>query len=119
MRVIGLIDLDAFYAQCEAVRLGLPASTTPIVVLQWQMVLAVSYPARKLGIKRGMFYNDCKHHSDCYFIHVETYSVDDSIGDQFGDQFGNQFDVEKLEDVDGVRNLVEDGSKHDTDENGE
>jgi DNA polymerase eta len=82
MRVIGLIDLDAFYAQCEAVRLGLPPSTTALVVLQWSMVLAVSYPARALGIKRGMYYNDIKQHSACYFIHVETYSID-SEDEQF------------------------------------
>ena len=53
-RVILLLDLDCFYAACECVRLGLDARTTPLALLQWNSVLAVTYPARKkYGIKRG------------------------------------------------------------------
>ena len=77
-RVIGLIDLDCFYAQCESIRLGLSPST-PLVVLQWSMTLAVSYAARQLGIKRGNSYHDIKHHKSVVFIHVETYSVSEDI----------------------------------------
>ena len=53
-RVVLLLDLDCFYAQCECIRLGFEASTTSLALLQWNSVLAVTYPARsKYGIKRG------------------------------------------------------------------
>lgn len=34
LRVIAHVDLDAFYAQCEMVRLGLP-DDQPLAVQQW------------------------------------------------------------------------------------
>ena len=51
LRVIAHIDLDAFYAQCEQIRLGLPDST-PLAVQQWQGLIAINYPARKFGLTR-------------------------------------------------------------------
>ncbi|KAJ3389424.1 DNA-directed DNA polymerase eta rad30 [Entophlyctis sp. JEL0112] len=50
-RVILHIDLDAFYAQVEQVRLDLPA-TVPIAVQQWQGLIAVNYPARACGLNK-------------------------------------------------------------------
>jgi DNA polymerase eta len=51
LRVIAHIDLDAFYAQCETVRLGL-AEDQPLAVQQWSGLIAVNYPARKFGVTR-------------------------------------------------------------------
>ncbi|KHO00942.1 sister chromatid cohesion protein Eso1 [Metarhizium album ARSEF 1941] len=51
LRVIAHIDLDAFYAQCEMVRLGIPEDK-PLAVQQWQGLIAVNYPARDWGIGR-------------------------------------------------------------------
>ena len=51
LRVVAHIDLDAFYAQCEMIRLGV-AEDQPLVVQQWQGLIAVNYPARKFGISR-------------------------------------------------------------------
>src|SRR3954470_14635964 len=51
LRVIAHIDLDAFYAQCEMIRLGV-AEDQPLAVQQWSGLIAVNYPARKLGITR-------------------------------------------------------------------
>ncbi|KAF2803233.1 DNA/RNA polymerase, partial [Mytilinidion resinicola] len=51
LRVIAHVDLDAFYAQCEQVRLHLPAST-PLAVQQWQGLIAINYPARAFGLGR-------------------------------------------------------------------
>ncbi|KAF4969739.1 hypothetical protein FSARC_3082 [Fusarium sarcochroum] len=51
LRVIAHIDLDAFYAQCEMVRLGIPEDK-PLAVQQWQGLIAVNYPAREYGIGR-------------------------------------------------------------------
>ncbi|KAK5998973.1 N-acetyltransferase eso1 [Cladobotryum mycophilum] len=51
LRVIAHIDLDAFYAQCEMVRLGIPEDK-PLAVQQWQGLIAVNYAARKWGIGR-------------------------------------------------------------------
>ncbi|KAM0343537.1 hypothetical protein ACHAPU_008432 [Fusarium lateritium] len=53
LRVVALVDYDAFYAQVETVRLGLEP-TKPLAVRQWNAVIAVNYPAREYGIKRGM-----------------------------------------------------------------
>lgn len=51
LRCVAHIDLDAFYAQCEQVRLGLPEDT-PVAVQQWQGLIAINYPARKFGLGR-------------------------------------------------------------------
>ncbi|RDA94699.1 hypothetical protein CP533_6719 [Ophiocordyceps camponoti-saundersi (nom. inval.)] len=51
LRVIAHIDLDAFYAQCEMVRLAIPEDK-PLAVQQWQGLIAVNYPAREAGISR-------------------------------------------------------------------
>ncbi|KAL6871378.1 DNA/RNA polymerase [Trichoderma novae-zelandiae] len=51
LRVIAHVDLDAFYAQCEMVRLGIPEDK-PLAVQQWQGLIAINYPARKWQIGR-------------------------------------------------------------------
>lgn len=53
LRVIALIDFDAFYAQCEAVRLNLP-SDQPLAVQQWNAIIALNYAAKAAGLRRGM-----------------------------------------------------------------
>ena len=75
-RVVLLLDLDCFYAQCERIRLGFTESTDhetcPIALLQWDSVLAVSYPARKFGIKRGDSWEAVRTKSKgkCLAVHV-------------------------------------------------
>ncbi|KAJ9155371.1 Sister chromatid cohesion protein Eso1 [Pleurostoma richardsiae] len=59
LRVIAHIDLDAFYAQCEMVRLGV-AEDQPLAVQQWQGLIAINYPARKFGIGRMCTVADAK-----------------------------------------------------------
>ncbi|KAI0838282.1 sister chromatid cohesion protein Eso1 [Hypoxylon sp. FL0890] len=59
LRVIAHIDLDAFYAQCEMVRLGI-AEDQPLAVQQWQGLIAVNYPARAFGIGRHCTVTDAK-----------------------------------------------------------
>lgn len=51
LAVIGLIDMNAFFAQVEQVRLG-KSVDDPVVCAQWQSLIAVSYAARKYGIGR-------------------------------------------------------------------
>lgn len=41
LRVIAHCDIDAAYAQFEAVRLGVP-DDTPLIVIQWETIIAVS-----------------------------------------------------------------------------
>ncbi|KAL7701003.1 DNA polymerase eta [Lotmaria passim] len=53
MRCIAHLDMDCFYAQVEAVRLGIDCRTVPLVLSQWDCPIAVNYPARSYGIKRG------------------------------------------------------------------
>jgi len=73
LRVIALCDSDAFYAACEMVRLGVDKET-PLVVLQWDSLIAVNYPARKYGISRMDKKKDalkrCPH---LVVVHVATY----------------------------------------------
>ncbi|KAI1110372.1 sister chromatid cohesion protein Eso1 [Nemania sp. NC0429] len=59
LRVIAHVDLDAFYAQCEMVRLGIDHEQ-PLAVQQWQGLIAINYPARKFGIGRHCTVTEAK-----------------------------------------------------------
>ena len=79
LRVIAHVDLDAFYAQCEQVRLGL-AADQPLAVQQWydsiastsatyfyadmlfirEGLIAINYPSRKFGLTRMMTPTEAK-----------------------------------------------------------
>ncbi|KAI0017887.1 sister chromatid cohesion protein Eso1 [Xylariomycetidae sp. FL0641] len=59
LRVIAHVDLDAFYAQCEMVRLGI-AEDQPLAVQQWQGLIAINYPAREYGIGRHCTLTDAR-----------------------------------------------------------
>ena len=73
LRVVALCDSDAFYAACEQVRLGIDPSE-PLVVLQWQALIAVNYPARRYGISRMDHIKDAKERCPhLNVIHVATY----------------------------------------------
>lgn len=48
LRVIAHIDLDAFYAQCEMVRLGV-AEDQPLAVQQWSVVSPCAQGASRLA----------------------------------------------------------------------
>ncbi len=75
-RVILLLDLDCFYAQCETVRLGLDPST-PLCLLQWNSALAVNYPAReKFQLKRGASFEEILKASagECVALHLPVVS---------------------------------------------
>ncbi|KAG7751116.1 hypothetical protein KL912_000249 [Ogataea haglerorum] len=51
LSVIGHIDINAYFAQYEQIRLGLTPQD-PVVCLQWNSLIAVSYAAREYGISR-------------------------------------------------------------------
>lgn len=73
LRVIAHIDLDAFYAQCEMVRLG-TSRTTPLAVRQWDSLIAVNYPARDFGITRMISASEArKLCPDLVLQHVATF----------------------------------------------
>ncbi|GIC89574.1 DNA-directed DNA polymerase eta [Aspergillus udagawae] len=73
LRVIAHIDLDAFYAQCEMVRLGTPQET-PLAVRQWDSLIAINYPARSFGISRMMSASEAqKHCPEIVLQHVATF----------------------------------------------
>ena len=59
LRVIAHIDLDAFYAQCETIRLGIDPGT-PLAVQQWQGLIAINYPARAFGLSRHVTITEAK-----------------------------------------------------------
>ncbi len=51
LAIIAHIDINAFFAQVEQIRLGLTRND-PVVCVQWSSLIAVSYAARKYGINR-------------------------------------------------------------------
>lgn len=51
LSVLCHIDVNCFYAQVEAVRCGY-TKDDPVVCVQWNSIVAVSYAARKYGITR-------------------------------------------------------------------
>lgn len=84
LRVIAHIDLDAFYAQCETVRLGLDP-TKPLAVQQWQGLIAINYPARAYGLNRHVTVAEAKEKCpELICQHVATWKEGDvtwSYGD--------------------------------------
>lgn len=79
LRVVALCDSDAFYAACERVRLELDPSV-PIVVQQWESLIAVSYPAREFGISRMDKIKDAKKKCpNLLAVHVATYKEGEKV----------------------------------------
>lgn len=77
LRVIAHIDLDAFYAQCETVRLGLPEDQ-PLAVQQWQGIIAINYPARAFGLSRFVDIKKAKEECPQLILqHVATWREGD------------------------------------------
>lgn len=77
LRVIALIDLDAFYAQCEMVRLGVP-SDQPLAVQQWQGLIAINYAARAFGLSRHVTCAEAKKACPSIILqHVATWKEGD------------------------------------------
>ena len=77
LRVIALIDLDAFYCQCERIRLGLPEDQ-PLAVRQWDGLIAVNYPARAAGCTRFIDIKEAKRVCpDIILQHVATWKEGD------------------------------------------
>ena len=78
LRVISHIDLDAFYAQCETVRLGLDPSF-PLAVQQWQGLIAINYPARAFGLNRHVTITEAKEKCpEIICQHVATWKEGDT-----------------------------------------
>lgn len=67
LAVIAHIDLDAFYAQCLQVRGGYDP-TEPLGCRQWNALIAINYPARKYGLKRGVSCDEAR--ALCPSIHL-------------------------------------------------
>jgi DNA polymerase eta len=78
LRVIALCDSDAFYAGCEMVRLGVDPEQ-PLVVSQWDSIIAVNYPSRKFGITRMDKVKDAQQRCpNLMVVHVATYKEGDA-----------------------------------------
>jgi len=78
LRVIALIDFDAFYAQCETVRLGLPPDQ-PLCVQQWNAVIALNYAAKAAGLKRIISPDEARLRCpEVVLQHVATWREGDS-----------------------------------------
>ncbi|CBZ41028.1 uncharacterized protein, partial [Leishmania mexicana MHOM/GT/2001/U1103] len=80
MRCIAHIDMDCFYAQVEAVRLGVDCRVTPFALVQWGSFIAVNYPARARGVKRFCLSPDevRRELPDVQMSHIATYAMGES-----------------------------------------
>ncbi|GAM89144.1 hypothetical protein ANO11243_071790 [Dothideomycetidae sp. 11243] len=77
LRVIAHVDLDAFYAQCEMVRLGL-SPDQPLAVQQWQGLIAINYAARAFGLSRHVTCAEAKKACpEIILQHVATWKEGD------------------------------------------
>lgn len=89
LRVIAHIDLDAFYAQCEMVRLGVSADQ-PLAVQQWQGLIAINYPARAFGLSRHVTASEAqKLCPEIICQHVATWKEGDERWAYHDDAFKN------------------------------
>ncbi|KIX10245.1 uncharacterized protein Z518_01326 [Rhinocladiella mackenziei CBS 650.93] len=95
LRVIALIDYDAFYAQCEMVRLGV-AENQPLAVQQWQGIIAINYPAREFGLNRHVTVNEAKTKCPKIVIqHVATWREGDDKW-AYRDDAANHIQTDKV-----------------------
>ncbi|CAM6090320.1 unnamed protein product [Calypogeia fissa] len=75
------VDLDAFYAAVEQVRLGIPKEK-PLAVQQWRGLIAINYAARAAGITRHERADQAlKKCPELILVHVETIGEDGGIND--------------------------------------
>jgi DNA polymerase eta len=89
LRVIAHVDLDAFYAQCETVRLGIDPSL-PLAVQQWQGLIAINYPARAFGLSRHVTSTEAlKQCPNLILQHVATWKEGDEKWAYHEDSFKN------------------------------
>jgi DNA polymerase eta len=89
LRVIAHVDLDAFYAQCETVRLGIDPSL-PLAVQQWQGLIAINYPARAFGLNRHVTSTEAlKQCPNLIMQHVATWKEGDDKWAYHEDSFKN------------------------------
>ncbi|TKA24301.1 hypothetical protein B0A50_06771 [Salinomyces thailandicus] len=87
LRVIAHLDLDAFYAQCETVRLG-EDPAKPLAVQQWQGLIAINYPARAYGLNRHVTITEAKEKCpDLICQHVATWKEGDTKWSYSDDAF--------------------------------
>ncbi|KXS95259.1 hypothetical protein AC578_9460 [Pseudocercospora eumusae] len=87
LRVIAHIDLDAFYAQCEMIRLNVDPDQ-PLAVQQWQGLIAINYPARAYGLNRHVTITEAKEKCpDIICQHVATWKEGDTKWSYSDDAF--------------------------------
>lgn len=96
LRVIAHIDLDAFYAQCEMVRLGTPRDT-PLAVQQWDSLIAINYAARPFGITRMLSATEAKKRCpDLVLQHVATFREGEGGKWAYRDAAPTQINTDKV-----------------------
>jgi len=72
LRVIALLDYDAFYAQVEGLRLNM--QDRPLAVRQWNAIIAMNYHAKRAGLTRGITVDEARRLCpDIHIQHVATW----------------------------------------------
>jgi DNA polymerase eta len=94
--VVAHIDLDAFYAQCEMVRLGTPRDT-PLAVQQWGSLIAINYAARPFEITRMLSAVEAKKKCpDLVLQHVATFREGEGGKWAYRDDAANSIQTDKV-----------------------
>ena len=77
------VDVDSFFAQCDARKLGLDNSI-PLVSVQWRLVISANYAARAFGVKNQMKLEDAKKLCPQMIIsHADTFKTGEVILDPY------------------------------------
>lgn len=96
LRVIAHIDLDAFYAQCEMVRLGI-SRDTPLAVQQWDSLIAINYAARPFGITRMLSAIEAKKRCpELILQHVATFREGEGGKWAYRDDASHKINTDKV-----------------------
>src|SRR5204863_8056526 len=96
LRVIAHIDLDAFYAQCEMVRLNTPRDQ-PLAVQQWESLIAVNYAARSFGVSRMINAREARKRCPQLITqHVATFREGDGGTWRYRDDASDRIDTDKV-----------------------
>lgn len=96
LRVIAHIDLDAFYAQSETVRLGI-SRDIPLAVQQWDSLIAVNYAARPFGITRMINAKEAKRRCPNLVLqHVATFREGQGVNWAYRDDAASHGSTDKV-----------------------
>ena len=91
IRVYICVDVDSFFAQCDARKLGFDNSV-PLVHSQWGLCVSVNYAARAFGAKNMMLVEEVKKLCPHVFVsHGDTFKAGEAFPDPYNTNIIDKF----------------------------